>query len=67
MHPDCKTENDAPILVILPFQKWPELELNLHIDALEAVADDLSTCVTRVIFYRTGSLQTKLNAGLSEQ
>ena len=45
MRPDCKTEKDAPFLVILPFQKWPELELNLHIDALEAVADDLSTCM----------------------
>ena len=45
MRPDCKTEKDAPFLVILPFPKWPELELNLHIDALEAVGDDLSTCM----------------------
>ena len=45
MRPDCKTEKDAPFLVILPFQKWPELELNLHIDALEAVTDELSTCM----------------------
>ena len=43
MRPDCKTEKDAPFLVILPFQKWQELELNLQIDALKAVADDLST------------------------
>ena len=45
MRPDCKTEKDALFLVILPFQKWPELELNLHIDALEAVTDELSTCM----------------------
>jgi len=45
MRPDYKMEKDAPFLVILPFQKWQELELNLQIDALEAVADDLSTCM----------------------
>ena len=39
-------EKDAPFLVILPFQqKWQEIELNLQINALEAVADDLSTCM----------------------
>ena len=38
-------EKDAPFLLIRPFQKWQELELNLQIDALEAVADDLSTCM----------------------